>query len=93
MFTPGGAWCSLLTTVGVMVLTSTASADNLKLNRHFNEYGNLLIADQFNNRVIEIDPVRDDRLVVRTCGPNDFSANSRSIIGVNDAQRVGVTTR
>jgi len=86
MFTPGGAWCSLLTTVGVMVLTSTASADNLKLNRHFNEYGNLLIADQFNNRVIEIDP---SGTIVWSFGggPNDFTP--RSIIGVNDAQRVG----
>ena len=56
---------------------------------HFNTPGNLLIADQFNNRVIEVTPDGD---IVWSfgLGPNDFS--SRSIIGVNDAQRVGPLT-
>jgi hypothetical protein len=48
-----------------------------------------LIADQFNNRVIETDPAGS--IVWQFgLGPNDFSA--RSIIGVNDAQRVGPLT-
>jgi hypothetical protein len=69
-----------------MALVSIASADNMKLNREFNERGNILIADQFNNRVIEIDP--SGKIVWSFGrGPNDFSA--KSIIGVNDAQRVG----
>src|SRR5258708_30568169 len=47
---------------------------------------NILIADQFNNRVIEADPAGN--IVWQFgLGPNDFSA--KSIIGVNDAQRVG----
>jgi len=48
-----------------------------------------LIADQFNNRVIEADPAGN---IVWSFGrgPNDFTANS--IIGVNDAQRVGPFT-
>ncbi len=52
---------------------------------HFNQPGNLLIADQFNNRVIEIDPAGD---IVWSfgLGPNDFTANS--IIGTNDAERI-----
>jgi hypothetical protein len=52
----------------------------------FNTVGNILIADQFNNRVIEADPSGN---IVWSwgVGPNDFSANS--IIGCNDAQRVG----
>jgi hypothetical protein len=55
----------------------------------FNEPGNILIADQFNNRVIEADP--DGRIVWQFgLGPNDFSPHS--IIGVNDAQRVGPYT-
>lgn len=55
----------------------------------FNEPGNYLIADQFNNRVIEVD--RDGRIVWQFgLGPKDFSA--ASIIGVNDAQRVGTLT-
>ena len=55
----------------------------------FNERGNYLIADQFNNRVIEVDP--NGNVVWQFgLGPTDFSA--ASIIGVNDAQRVGDLT-
>ena len=82
-------WCSLLAAAGILVLAGPASADGLKLNRHFNRPGNLLMADQFNNRVIETDPAGN---IVWSfgLGPNDFSA--KSIIGVNDAQRVGPFT-
>ena len=54
-----------------------------------NQAGNVLIADQFNNRVIETDPSGN---IVWSfgLGPNDFSA--QSVIGVNDAERVGVLT-
>jgi hypothetical protein len=55
----------------------------------FNSRGNTLIADQFNNRVIEVD--RDGNIVWHFgLGPSDFSP--ASIIGVNDAQRVGELT-
>jgi hypothetical protein len=55
----------------------------------FNEPGNYLIADQFNNRVIEVD--RSGHIVWQFGGgPTDFS--SASIIGTNDAQRVGELT-
>jgi hypothetical protein len=55
----------------------------------YNTPGNILIADQFNNRVLEADPF--GRIVWQFgLGPHDFSA--RSIIGVNDAQRVGPFT-
>jgi hypothetical protein len=82
-------WCSVLATLGFLVLTGTASADNGNFCREFNRPGNILIADQFNNRVIEINPAGD---IVWSFGrgPNDFSA--RSPIGVNDAERVGVLT-
>jgi hypothetical protein len=55
----------------------------------FNQPGNTLIADQFNNRVIEVEP--DGEIVWQFGkGPADFTA--ASIIGVNDAQRVGSLT-
>jgi hypothetical protein len=79
-------WCSVLVAAGVLALVGTASAGYPKLNREFNERGNITIADQFNNRVIEIDP--SGKIIWSFgLGPNDFSA--KSIIGVNDAQRVG----
>jgi hypothetical protein len=50
---------------------------------------NILIADQFNNRVIEADSAGN--IVWQFgLGPNDFSP--KSIIGCNDAQRVGRLT-
>jgi hypothetical protein len=55
----------------------------------FNTPGNILIADQFNNRVIEADS--NFNIVWHFgLGSNDFSA--QSIIGCNDAQRVGSLT-
>jgi hypothetical protein len=57
--------------------------------RGFNTPGNYLIADQFNNRVIEVDPAGN--IVWQFgLGPTDFSP--ASIIGCNDAQRVGTFT-
>ncbi|HEV3456314.1 MAG TPA: hypothetical protein VHG32_07120 [Thermoanaerobaculia bacterium] len=55
----------------------------------FNQNGNILIADQFNNRVIEIDPAGNIVFQFGK-GPDDFTA--ASIIGCNDAQRVGRLT-
>jgi hypothetical protein len=55
----------------------------------FNQPGNVLIADQFNNRVIEVDATGN--IVWQFgIGPKDFSA--QSIIGTNDAERVGNLT-
>jgi outer membrane protein assembly factor BamB len=55
----------------------------------FNAHGNTLIADQFNNRVIEVD--RHGNIVWHWgLGPDDFSP--ASIVGTNDAQRVGEFT-
>jgi hypothetical protein len=51
----------------------------------FNEPGNILIADQFNNRAIEISP--GGKIVwFFGLGPLDFSANS--VMGINDAVRI-----
>jgi hypothetical protein len=55
----------------------------------FNQPGNILIADQFNNRVIEIDK-KGEIVWSWGLGPHDFSANSA--LGVNDTERVGQDT-
>ncbi len=73
----------------LLLAANTATAQYFGLNPAFNQDGNILIADQFNNRVIEA--TRSGEIVWSFgLGPNDFSSNS--IIGVNDAQRVGAFT-
>ena len=57
--------------------------------RQFNRKGDILIADQYNNRVIEID-AQGNIIWQFGRGPNDFSP--ASIVGCNDAQRVGRLT-
>ncbi len=52
----------------------------------FNQPGNILITDQFNNRVIEIDPAGNIVWQFGN-GPGDIAANA--IVGTNDAERVG----
>src|ERR1019366_7956606 len=78
-----------LAAASVLLLSHAASADSFRLSRDFNKAGNVLIADQFNNRVIEVGAA-GNILWSFGLGPRDFSA--RSIIGVNDAQRVGPFT-
>jgi hypothetical protein len=83
-----GAWCAALAIISAVVLTTVASAapPRFRPHRSFNQPGNILIADQFNNRVIETDP--DGNIIWQFgLGPEDFSP--QSIIGCNDAQHVG----
>jgi hypothetical protein len=87
---------SALLALVLSLLTFGASADQGFLGAlsgggpgRFNASGNVLISDQFNNRVIEVTP-RGNIVWSFGLGPNDFSP--KSIIGVNDAQRVGFLT-
>ncbi len=74
--------------VGILVASGLEVAAQ-PLDDDFNEPGNLLISDQFNNRVIETTP--DGTIIWQFGnGPNDYNATSP--IGVNDAQRVGMLT-
>lgn len=66
-----------------------APAEGWTVPGTFNQSGNLLISDQFNNRVIEVDK-RGDIVWSWGLGPHDFSANSP--LGVNDSERVGNDT-
>src|SRR5258708_8964165 len=55
----------------------------------FNHPGNILITDQFNNRVIEIDPAGD---IVWQYGGSPTNVGPSAIVGTNDAERVGGLT-
>lgn len=58
-------------------------------NKKFNHKGNVLISDQFNNRVIEVDRHHN---IVWQFGDGSSVAGPTSVVGVNDAQRVGRLT-
>jgi hypothetical protein len=75
-----------LIAIGVLALAGNVLAGDKTVHREFNQPGHILIADQFNNRVIEAD-TNGNIVWSFGLGPNDFSA--QSIIGTNDAQRVG----
>jgi hypothetical protein len=75
--------------VELLFVTSLGYAGLASAQGTFNQPGNLLITDQFNNRVIEIDGAGE--IVWRFGdGPGDTSANA--IVGTNDAERVGTFT-
>ncbi len=57
---------------------------------HFNTRGNLLISDQYNNRLIEVNP--NNHRIVWHFGNGSSVAGPHSVVGVNDAQRVGPFT-
>jgi hypothetical protein len=75
--------------MAVLGVLPALAEQRFRAENGFNRPGNILIADQFNNRVIEID-TSGNILWSFGLGPNDFS--TRSIIGCNDAQRVGAFT-
>lgn len=85
----GASLCLASLASGLLALGSHALAADTTLSAEFNRPGNVLIADQFNNRVIEVEP---NGSIVWSfgLGPNDFSA--QSALGTNDAQRVGRLT-
>jgi hypothetical protein len=74
---------------GLAACAFLAAAGSAQAAGVYNKAGDILISDQFNNRVIEIDPLGE---IVWQFGkgPNDVTATSP--VGVNDAQRVGKST-
>jgi hypothetical protein len=84
-----GVFMGMLAVAGVLLSAGSVSAQGSFPGPTFNEPGHILIADQFNNRVIEATP--DGNIVWSFgLGPNDTSP--KSILGCNDAQRVGPLT-
>jgi len=54
---------------------------------HFNTDGNIVIADQFNNRVIEVNP--KNHKIVWHFGNGSNVAGRHSVVAPNDAERIG----
>jgi hypothetical protein len=72
--------------IGVVLVSAATAASAAGA---FNQYGNILISDQFNNRVIEVTPL--GQIVWQFgLGPNDVTKTSP--VGVNDALRVANLT-
>jgi len=74
--------------IGIAIVLAVAFS-NAQIPSEFNQPGNILITDQFNNRVIEIDPAGNIVWHFGN-GPQDISPSS--IVGTNDAERVGDLT-
>ena len=80
---------SLLVLSAFLALSVTVSAATASPSG-FNQNGNVLITDQFNNRVIEVNPLT--KHIVWSFGsgnPNLCNPGPNSIIGSNDAESVG----
>ena len=79
---------TMLLAASVGILALSASADSI--NEDFNRPGNILIADQFNNRVIEINP--ETHAIVWQFGDGSVTPGPHSVVGTNDAERIGTVT-
>jgi len=79
-----GSWACTAAVIAAGALSAQAQGN------HFNTPGNILISDQYNNRVIEVNP--DNHRVVWQFGNESSVAGPHSVVGVNDAQRVGFLT-
>src|ERR1700682_6077054 len=72
------------TTISIRPVGVAASARG-----HFNDPGNLLITDQYNNRVVEVNP--ETRAIVWSFGsgnPSLCNPGPGALIGTNDAERL-----
>lgn len=81
----------LLTVVAAAIaggLWATAAMADEGDDHH--QRSNILIADQFNNRVIEVD--RDTHKIVWQFGTGSDQPGPGTIVGVNDAERIGGLT-
>lgn len=67
-----------------VVLTCTVAA---VAGDYYNKKGNILIADQFNNRVLEVNPQTNE--VIWSFGDGNWVAGPTSVVAPNDLQRIG----
>src|ERR1700730_16924840 len=74
----------------VLALVAACAVSAYAQGNGFNKSGNILISDQFNNRVIEVNP--DNHRIVWHFGNGSSVAGPHSVVAVNDAQLVGTYT-
>jgi outer membrane protein assembly factor BamB len=84
LFVKAQNWAGVAAIITACVLAANAQGN------HFNTPGNIVIADQFNNRIVEVNPNTHE--IVWTFGNGSSIAGPRSIVGPNDEQRVGNLT-
>ncbi len=72
---------------GGVLLLCTLIGTSAAVAGDFNDRGNIVIADQFNNRVIEIDPATHQ--IIWQFGDGSDQPGPHSVVGVNDAERFG----
>jgi len=77
-------WVCAASLAAASALSAQAQGDD------FNTPGNVLISDQYNNRVLEVNPT--NHKVVWRFGDGSSTAGPHSVVGVNDAQRVAFLT-
>jgi hypothetical protein len=80
----------LCTSVAAAVLLCSAATPAVAESGDFNDRDNIVIADQFNNRVVEIE--RSTHRVVWHFGNGSDVPGPHSIVGTNDAERFGSYT-
>lgn len=83
---PGKVHVSLCVAIALLACCSLATAQG----NAFNTPGNILIADQFNNRIIEVNPKTN--AIVWSFGDGSSKAGLHSVVAPNDVQRIGDLT-
>ena len=75
---------SLLALIATIVLAGSRFA---AAGDWYNKAGNILIADQFNNRVLEVNPATHE--IIWSFGDGSSVAGPTSVVAPNDFQRIG----
>jgi hypothetical protein len=71
---------------GAVSASAASQRKQLSVPKGFNKSGNILVTDQFNNRVLEINP-KTQKIVWRF-GAGSFVAGGKTVVAPNDAERI-----
>jgi len=75
--------------IGLLVVLTLVTIIPVHAKSVFNQPGNLLVTDQFNNRVVELDPLSGDIIwSYGTGNSTNCNPGPGAIIGPNDAERL-----